>query len=107
MGLRLRDLGTERLSWGDLWAIVTYSPPESALHRARNPEEAAEAEWTLTNQLLAAAVDALRVGNWQRGGGAKRDYPKPIARPGIEPTSTTYGKGAIPYDEMADWLGWT
>jgi hypothetical protein len=49
----------------------------------------------------------VRVANWQRGSGKRTDYPKPIPRPGVEPDSKTYGRGAIPIDDMADWLGWT
>ena len=36
-------------------------------------------------------VDALRTANWQRGGGKKKDRPKPIPRPGAGPTKTTTG----------------
>lgn len=36
--------------------------------------------WTVTDHLLADAVDALNGANWQRGGG-KGDAPKPVARP--------------------------
>jgi len=32
--LRLRDLGTPQLTWGDLVRITQNSPPESALVRA-------------------------------------------------------------------------
>lgn len=63
-----------------------------------------EHEWALDALLLAEVADALRVANWQRGGGKRSDYPKPIPRPGVEPESTTYGKGAIPIDEMEAWL---
>lgn len=102
LGLRLRDLGTDRLSWGDLWAIVRNAPRDSALYRALNPDH----EWTLTDLLLAEVADAVRVANWQRGSAKRHEYPKPIPRPGVEPQSATYGKGAIPIDEMAEWLGW-
>jgi hypothetical protein len=64
-----------------------------------------DVEWDLRNQLIAAAVDALRTGNWQRGQGKERDRPKPIPRPGVE-QDKTYGKEAIPIDEMVHWLGW-
>lgn len=104
LGLRLRDVGTERLSWGDLYAVLRHSPRSSALFRALHPDDH---EWTLPALLLAEVADAARVANWQRGSGKKADYPKPIPRPGVVPESLTYGKGAIPIDEMADWLGWT
>jgi hypothetical protein len=38
------------------------------------------AGWTLTDHLLASAVDALRGANWQRAG-AKGTKPKAIPRP--------------------------
>lgn len=60
--------------------------------------------WTLTNLLLAQISDDLRVSNWQRGGGRRQDYPKPIPRPGYEPDEVTYGDGALPLNEMAEWL---
>lgn len=50
-----------------------------------------ESTWTLDRQLLAAAVDALRVANWQRSEGKKKDYPKPIPRPGVGPSVTRIG----------------
>lgn len=103
LGLRLRDLGSERFSWGDLLVIVEQAPQDSAVFRSFYPDEAM---WGLREQLLAAAVDALNVANWQRGSGKRKDYPKPIPRPGVEPTSKTYGSKPVPIDEMAEWLGW-
>lgn len=102
-GLRLDDLGTERLSWRDLLVIVRQSPPGSALDRAQHPDSA---DWGMSELLLAAAVDALNVANWQRAGGTQRDYPKPIPRPGVKSDDTQIGKGAVPMDEMAKLLGW-
>lgn len=75
----------------------------SALHRALNPEDA---DWSLTDLLLAEVADAANVANWQRGQGKKRDYPKPIPRPGVTPDQTVIGKGAIPLDQMDEFLGW-
>ena len=104
MGLRLRDVGTPSFSWADLYVVIRQLPRASALGRALDPETA---PWGLQELLLAEIADALNVSNWQRSGATKRDYPKPIPRPGVESPTTTYGKGAIPYDEMAEWLGWT
>lgn len=102
LGLRLRNVGTDDFTWGDLLAIVRQSPRSSALYRDMNPEEA---EWGMQEQLLAYCADLLAAGNWQRGQGKAKDYPKPIPRPGIE-TDKRFGKDAISIDEMADWLGW-
>ncbi|MFD8618262.1 hypothetical protein [Streptomyces sp. NPDC059513] len=103
LGLRLRDVGSEDFTWGDLWTIVLQSPRSSALYRAMNPDEYA---WGIEEQLLAAAVDALNVANWQRGQGKKKDFPAPIPRPGVEAPDNKFGKEALPMDEMTDWLGW-
>lgn len=63
--------------------------------------------WGLTEQLLADIADHTHIAAWQRGGGKKKDYPKPIPRPGVEPDEVRYGKKPLPLDRMAEWLGWT
>jgi len=106
LGLRLDWIGSDRLTWRDLWVIVQRSPASSALTRARDPEAA---QWDTAAQLLAGIFDTLQVANWQRGPAKRRDFPKPLARPGVEPdTANLIGSGAgIPMDEMARRLGWT
>lgn len=96
-------------SVGEVAAMVwrCHDIESSALFRAMAGDEA---EWTLSNQLRAAGVDALNVANWQRSadGEKGRNQPKPIPRPGVASDSTSYGKGGgLPLDEMAEWLGWT
>lgn len=105
LGLRLRHLGTKRLTWRDLKVIIQQQPASSALFRAMNPEEH---HWTLGNQLIAAAIDALHTANWQRAGDPKAPRPRPTPRPGVESPDTRYGgKGdAVPLEQMAEWLGW-
>lgn len=102
LGLRLRNVGSEEFTWGDLLTIVRHSPHSSALYRAMNPDET---EWGLTEHLLAYVVDLSAVANWQRAQGKKKDYPKPIPRPGIE-VDKKFGKEAISMDDMKAWLGW-
>lgn len=81
---------------------MRQAPRSSAFFRALHPDEAM---WGLTEQLLALNADMLNVLAWQNSGGKKKDYPKPIPRPGVE-EDKTYGADAIPMDEMAKWLGW-
>ncbi|MFE9497264.1 hypothetical protein [Streptomyces collinus] len=102
LGLRLRNVGSEDFSWGDLLAIVRQSPRSSALFRAQHPEEAV---WGHQEQLLALIADTLAAANWQRAQGKKKDYPKPIPRPGVE-GDKKFGNEAVSIDEMASWLGW-
>ena len=102
-GLRLRQLGTDMLSWRDLWVIVRQQPRESALARAMDPEDSA---WGLSEQLLAAIADASHVRVWQAGSGKRSDRPKPIPRPGVEKGSkTVHRHEVLPAGEMASWLG--
>ena len=103
VGKNLDDLGTRRLSWRDLWVIVRQAPRGSALDRVSNPDEW---QWGLAEHLMAATFDALRVANWQRGQAKQSDFPKPTARPGVEPEGKTFGRDALPMDEMTKFLGW-
>jgi hypothetical protein len=48
-----------------------------------------DAVWTMDRHLAALTVDQLAVANWQRSGGKKRDYPKPIERPGVRSRRTS------------------
>ncbi|MDQ0793556.1 hypothetical protein [Streptomyces sp. B1I3] len=103
LGLRLRNVGTDDFTWGDLLTIVKQLPRSSALFRSMHPEEA---EWGLVEQLIAYTADLTAVGNWQRAQGKKKDYPRPIPRPGVESPEKKYGKGAISIEDMSAWLGW-
>lgn len=78
---RLTDLYTGDLSWRRLLSYVTNLPDDSALARKRM------GYWGMKEQLLAAAVDELRVSNWQRAQMSTKEKikpPKPIPRPGVE-----------------------
>lgn len=86
------------MSWRRLRALVTKLPPESALRIEQRGDP-----WGTTEHLLAAAVDALRAGNWQRGNG-QGARPDPVPRPrkaDSEPTGQRWGT-AIPIDEMRE-----
>lgn len=91
---------SDLLSWGDMLVIVRQAPEGSAIDRAVN------GDWTLSHRLLGTGVDALHVANWQRSadGEKGRNYPKSVL-PDADDGEVRYGKDALPYDEMADWLG--
>jgi hypothetical protein len=62
----------------------------------------ADAEWDLANILRAAAVNALRGGNWQRGNaGAKNPTPppEPIGPPSMQRQRKSRGD-AMPIGEL-------
>lgn len=107
LGHRLDEVGTEALSWRDLWVIYQQAPPTSAIVLATYPEASI---WQLQEHLLAGILDAVRVANWQRGRARRNEYPAPVPRPGIEPGGDDYigsvSVKPVPMDEMADWLGW-
>lgn len=104
LGMRLRDLGTDKLSWRDLLVITRQAPRQSALARAAHGSDLA---WGLTEHLLATAVDALNIANWQRGNEGRKSpsrKPKPVPRPGVKDTeSTTVGADPIPMSEFDTW----
>lgn len=103
-GLRLRQLGTEALTWRDLKIIIELQPPEkSALVRSQDPEGFA---WGIAEHLLAIIADSSRARVWQEGSGKSHDKPKPIPRPGVDTTEKTrYRYDVLPVNDMADFLG--
>lgn len=99
MGVRLRDAPSPRLTWRDLWVILSCSPPESPIHMALSDTDTAP--WRISDYLLAAVVDAVNIRLWQAGGG-KGQKPRPVPRP---EDTRHIGRDALPVDEMREWLG--
>ncbi len=99
LGLRLRDLGTDKLSWRDLEVVIQQSPRESAYARAAAQEHS---QWDVVAYLLALLVDSTAMGNWQRGGG-KGSKPKPVPRPGADSGAKRFGSDPIPAKDFNDW----
>lgn len=111
--MRLRDLGTKRLAWRDLYVIcyTNMGDPTSLLAQALNPEFG---QWgSMTDQLLAETVDTLHAISWQLGGG-KGPRPDPIERPGrkkknllLDPNASSGFKGLDRQTivDPRDWLG--
>lgn len=93
----------------DLADLVAWLPKDSALARAVHPDEW---EWGLDQHLLAMLVDAINHFEWSSSlgnphlKGVDKKPPKPLPRPGVESDDKILGgKGALPMDEMAEWLG--
>lgn len=65
-----------------MFALFTASPPYTALHHAFNEK------WTLTDHILATALDRLNVLLWTKTKDAHkkppRNMPKRIPRPGVD-----------------------
>lgn len=99
-GLRLVDLGGS-LSWWHLLVLVRRwsNQPGTALSEAQHGHRL----WTVGEQLLAMAVDALHEGNWQRAGKKHAPKPKPVERPWQKKQVRRLGSGAIPIGEFDAW----
>lgn len=98
IGQRVRNVGTLAFTWGDLWDFCHYAPSSSNLAYELHGTAVV---WTVTDHLLAAAVDALNAANWQRGGG-KGSRPKPITRPGTQ-TENKIGRDPVPIKDFDSW----
>lgn len=100
LGLRLRDWPSERLSWRDLFVVVSQAPPTSACYRA-----VAGDDWqrSLTVDLLRQVEHTTRVLAWQNSDG-KGEYPPLIPLPWDEPDHDR--PDAMSLDEVFEWLGW-
>lgn len=99
VGLRLRQLGTEALTWGDLYDFVRYGNKDSALGLERY---GATVLWGVSDHLLAVIADGIHNGNWQRGGG-KGTKPEPVERPGTEKSGTGFGSEPISVANFDTW----
>lgn len=92
-------LGTEALSWRDMWMIFANAPTGSVLAVSVQGERAL---WTVSDYLLAIIADELNDANWQRGGG-KGTRPDRLKRPGVKDDSHKFGADPIPVSEFNDW----
>lgn len=105
MGLRLRWLGTHRLTWRDLAVIVRHLPIDSALGRDSRGEAS---PFTVTDYLLAGVINVLRSMSWQLGGDPKAPKPEKFLLPGMEDDSKlpTLRGDLMPIEELRERLGW-
>lgn len=87
-GLAVTDVFAGRMSWRRLKVLLRQLPPESATARV---QLGPVAEWSPTEYLLAAIVDAERAALWQRSGGRGR-RPTPVERPGRRDGGTRLGR---------------
>lgn len=109
-GFRLRWLDDPRkdFNWRDLLVIVSRSRQGSEVFRSLHGDD--EAEWSLTNHLLAMNVENTAMSLWMETQDAQRkpprNRPKPIYRPGVEDDSKqTIGGDKLEIADMLDFLG--
>lgn len=102
----LLDFHRGELSPRRLRVLIQHLPRESALVRALHGEEA---EWGLTEQLLAATVDELAAGNWlftSAHTAENADPPEPprrLPRPGVEDEDPEVGSASP--EQIAAFFG--
>lgn len=84
------------------WALVIRAQPESALHRAANPEW----RWGLAEFLSAEAVDTLRLLLWAKTKDAEKgaNRPRPLPRPGVDQSGGQHVGEAMSVDELDAFL---
>lgn len=110
-GLRLEWLGTEALSWVDLRDFIIWSPRDSAINRALNPQ------WWVTEEIsyLRLVERQLRVLAWQRTADGQatppRNVPELIPLDEEEARAQREARGELiadvmPRDELAKRIGW-
>ncbi|MEU8561527.1 hypothetical protein AB0C45_08545 [Streptomyces cyaneofuscatus] len=89
-GLDLLDWHRGELSSRRLSVLLRHLPRDSAVARELHGETA---EWSVSDYLLAAAVDQLAEANWmfatvnQDEDAEPLEYPAPVSRPGAEPAA--------------------
>ncbi|MBF6459801.1 hypothetical protein IU433_12215 [Nocardia puris] len=104
MGLRLRQLGTDELTWRDLKVIIKHLPDDAALRRAIHPDSG----WGIAELLLAQIADKANWLAWTKTKAAQkgRGAPKPIPRPGVEPVEKI-GNTVMTLDQAEAFLGYS
>lgn len=103
VGRSLDDLGTKRLTWADLAAVVQYAPTGNAIDVA---QRGSIALYGVDAILLMQAVNTLREANWQRGGDERAPRPQLLTLPGSmaqDDGTEKYGADAIPASDFAGW----
>jgi hypothetical protein len=99
-GWRLSDV-TVTFSWHDLLVMVRrwMATPGSATAAA----VAGHVVWSDQEHLLAALIDAVQIGNWQRVGKKSVPRPKPVPRPGAKSRGRKFGSDPIPISKFHAW----
>ncbi|MGW0945242.1 hypothetical protein ACWD4O_22205 [Streptomyces sp. NPDC002623] len=93
----LLDWHRERLTARRLTVLIKQLPRDSALNRELHGEAA---EWSVTDHLLAAAVDHLAAANWMFAcvNSEEGDQPEPPA-PVPRPTGPAQDEEDVPHGE--------
>lgn len=110
LGLRLRWLGTERLTWRDLLVIVRMSEPGSHIFHVFHADYPRPYDvGFLSLSMLRSAEYSQRWLQWAQTTDAekKRNIPEPERLPWEPKPDALFKHESMTWDEAADWLGWT
>jgi hypothetical protein len=101
-GLRLRWLGSRRLSWRDLLVFVRGAPRTSAYLRSVGGEQMA---WGPMEHLTASLIDVINMQRWEHPPKSRQLGPKPtlVQRPGHRPEGTQLGSDPILISAFDAW----
>lgn len=108
-GMRLRDLGSDTLTWSDLATLLHYPRERGPLYRVICGEYA---DWDHQSALLAEVIDLLALISWQLSGDRQAKQPDPYPRPGADGRQEPAGEvtdddDAYTIEEMDALLGLT
>jgi hypothetical protein len=103
LGLRIRDLGSERFNWRDFKHLITNLGSESALHRSL------AGRYSVGDYLLVVIANTLRTMSWQLSAAKEQDRPEPFFLPGMndeaeQANSSSYQGDVMTIEEMDAWL---
>ena len=105
-GVELSDVGGS-LSWGAFASFVKNLDNSSATWRSMHSELADWSSTLRTNIILADIYDVLAQINSNICGGFSRKRSqkiKPYPRPWNKKNTRTIGKGALPKNELREWI---
>ncbi len=104
-GLRWRDVGSRRFTWGDCWAVISTLPWDAPLNRQANEH------WAWGNplhELVAIVAEATHNRNLYAGAQMKvrKSDLLRVPRPGDkQKTETKLGGDSVPLGELVVFLG--
>lgn len=95
----------DSLDWWELGSFVKHLPLDSALKSELNPDSAYWEGSRRVPMMLGDIADLLQHQNYLilKTHGGKPKKPKPYPRPGSKKKTKSYGRGAIPISDFADW----
>lgn len=110
LGLRLRWLGTERLTWRDLLVIVRTSGPGSEIFHAMHDDlpRPYDVEF-LALSMHRSSEYTQRWLQWAKteDGSKNKNAPEPERFPWEPKPEGLYAHESMTWEEADDWFGWS